>query len=195
MTEPQGFLDEDSIVIGSVGRMAAVKDFPNLVRAFLLILEKEPAARARLRLAIIGDGVDRQKCMDMLRQAGLAELGWFPGERGDIAELMREMDIFVLPSLGEGISNTILEAMCSGLPVVATRVGGNVELLKENVTGRLVPPGQPEALAAALLEYFRNPYLLRRHGEAARRQIEATFTMQAMTTGYVAVYDKVLRRA
>jgi sugar transferase (PEP-CTERM/EpsH1 system associated) len=191
---PPGFLDADSILVGSVGRMAAVKDYPNLVRAFLLLLEREPAARSRLRLLIVGDGVDRQKCMNMLQQAGVAELGWFPGERSDIAELMREMDIFVLPSLGEGISNTILEAMCSGLPVVATRVGGNLELVKEGVTGKLVPPATPEALADALLDYYRNPSMLCDHGEAARRQIEETFTMQAMTRGYVDVYDKVLRR-
>jgi sugar transferase (PEP-CTERM/EpsH1 system associated) len=191
-TAPDGFLIDDAIVIGSVGRMAAVKDFPNLVRAFLLMLQKEPSASARLRLLIVGDGVDRHPCIDMVRKAGLQDLAWFPGERADIPELMRAMDIFVLPSLGEGISNTILEAMCTGLPVVATRVGGNVELVNEGVTGRLVSPDDPRALADTLLDYYRKPELISIHGKAARSDIESRFTMQAMTAGYVDVYDKVL---
>jgi sugar transferase (PEP-CTERM/EpsH1 system associated) len=193
-TGPDGFFTQDAIVVGSVGRMAAVKDFPNLVRAFQLMLEREPAARARLRLLIVGEGIHRQTCIEMVQRSGLADLAWFPGERADIAELMRAMDIFVLPSLGEGISNTILEAMSTGLPVVATRVGGNVELIREGVTGKLVPPGEPERLAEALLDYYRRPELLHHHGETARRLIESSFAMQAMTAGYVEVYDKVLRR-
>jgi sugar transferase (PEP-CTERM/EpsH1 system associated) len=191
---PDGFFTDDAIVVGSVGRMATVKDFPSLVRAFLLMLEKEPAARARLRLLIVGDGVDRQTCIDMINRAGLQELAWFPGERADIPDMMRAMDIFVLPSLGEGISNTILEAMCSGLPVVATRVGGNVELVKEGVTGKLIPSGAPEVLAQTLLEYYKEPEMVSSQGKAARDMIETRFTMRAMTEGYVEVYDKVLRQ-
>lgn len=190
---PTGFITDDAIVIGSVGRMAAVKDYPSLVQAFLLLLEQAPEARTRMRLLIVGDGVDRQKCLDMLQQAGMQELAWFPGERADIADLMRLMDVFVLPSLGEGISNTILEAMCSGLPVVATRVGGNVELVKEDVTGKLVPTADPETLKDVLLDYYENPGMISRQSKAARREIETGFSMQAMTRGYIDVYDKVLR--
>jgi sugar transferase (PEP-CTERM/EpsH1 system associated) len=195
MAGPKGFFTNDAIVIGSVGRMAAVKDFPNLVRAFAMMIEKEPAARAELRLLIVGDGVDRQACMELIQKAGLQDQAWFPGERSDIAELMRAMDLFVLPSLGEGISNTILEAMCSGLPVVATRVGGNMELVRDGVTGKLAPPAEPGALADALLDYYRNVCMLARHGKAARQQIESSFTMDAMTKGYLAVYDKALEQA
>lgn len=193
-TGPQGFFTEDAFVIGSVGRMAAVKDYPSLVRAFLMLLEKEPASRERLRLLIVGEGDSRRKCLDLLREAGAEALAWLPGERADIPELMRAMDLFVLPSLGEGISNTILEAMSSGLPVVATRVGGNVELVEEGRTGKLVPPGEPEVLADTLLAYYRNPEMLRSHGKAARQEIEARFSMKAMAEGYLEVYDKVLRR-
>jgi glycosyltransferase involved in cell wall biosynthesis len=105
------------------------------------------------------------------------------------------MDLFVLPSLGEGISNTILEAMSTGLPVVATRVGGNAELVEEGMTGMLVPSGSATALAGAMQEYYRNPELLVEHGRAARRQVETRFSMEAMMSGYLEVYDKVLRRA
>lgn len=189
---PKGFFSEDAFVIGSVGRMAAVKDYPSLVRAFLMVLEKEPASRKRLRLLIVGDGASRQECLDMLGEAGAEALAWLPGERSDIPELMRAMDLFVLPSLGEGISNTILEAMASGLPVVATRVGGNVELVKEALTGKLVPPGEPEPMASAITEYYRNPELLGSHGKTARQEIEAHFSMEAMVRGYLGAYDGVL---
>src|SRR5665647_3124550 len=99
---PPGFFRDNSIVIGSVGRMAAVKDYPNLVQAFLTL-------RDRLRLLIVGDGESRATCLQLLEQQGAGQLAWLPGERTDIPELMTAMDIFVLPSLGEGISNTILE--------------------------------------------------------------------------------------
>ena len=189
---PPGFFTENAFVIGSVGRMASVKNYPGLIQAFLALLE-EPAARERFRLLIVGEGSSRQECIEMLREAGAEALAWFPGERADIPELMNTMDLFVLPSLGEGISNTILEAMATGLPVVATNVGGNVELVKEGLTGILVPPGEPAAMAQAILQYHRNPDLIIKHGKAARQQIEASFSMEAMTNGYLQVYDKALR--
>jgi sugar transferase (PEP-CTERM/EpsH1 system associated) len=190
---PQGFFTEKAFVIGSVGRMAAVKDYPSLVQVFLILLKKEPALRNRLRLLIVGEGDSRSECIEMLREAGAETLAWLPGERADIPELMRAMDLFVLPSLGEGISNTILEAMSSGLPVVATKVGGNIELVKEGCTGKLVPPGALETMAEAISVYYRSPELLDSHGKAARKQIESRFSMEAMTNGYLEVYDKVLR--
>lgn len=174
--------------------MADVKNYPCLIEAFLLLLKEIPAAHERLRLLIVGEGSTRQHCIDRLREAGAEALAWFPGERADIPELMRAMDLFVLPSLGEGISNTILEAMATGLPVVATRVGGNGELVEEGVTGRLVPSGSAHAMTAAMLEYYKNPGLLVEQGQAARRRIETSFSMDAMTSGYLEVYDKVLRR-
>ena len=191
---PQGFFTENTFVIGSVGRMASVKNYPSLIQAFLMLLKEEPAAREQCRLVIVGEGTSRRECIDMLREAGAEALAWFPGERADIPELMRAMDLFVLPSLGEGISNTILEAMSTGLTVVATSVGGNVELVKEELTGMLVPPEMPSVLMAAIQKYYRNPDLVIQHGKAARRQIEAGFSMEAMTKGYLQVYDKALRR-
>lgn len=190
---PEGFITENTFVIGSVGRMADVKDYPSLIRAFLMLLKKAPSAHEQFRLLIVGEGNSRRQCSDMLREAGAEALAWFPGERTDIPELMRAMDLFVLPSLGEGISNTILEAMSTGLPVVATNVGGNVELVKEGLTGMLVPPGVPAAITEAILQYHRNPDLIVKHGKAARQQIEASFSMEAMTKGYLQVYDKALR--
>ena len=191
---PPGFADGEHIVVGSVGRMAAVKDFPTLVRAFLDVIAARPELRARLRLVIAGDGQSRQTCQALADQAGAGDIVWLPGERADVPELMRNFDLFVLPSLGEGISNTILEAMASGLSVVATRVGGNPELVEEGVTGRLIPPGDPKALAQALLDYVDDPARINRQGRAARARVEANFSMDAMVRGYLGVYDEVLAR-
>jgi len=191
---PPGFYGDDCIIIGSVGRMAEVKDYPNLVLAFISLLERAPTHRERLRLLIVGEGESRSKCIELLKQHGAGSLAWFPGERANIPELMAAMDIFVLPSLGEGISNTILEAMATGLPVIATKVGGNLELVHEGKTGFLVPPADPGAMAEAMLRYVSNPDLRHRHGLAARDIIDHQFSMEAMTQGYLSVYDRVLMK-
>lgn len=191
---PPGFFRDDNIVIGSVGRMAAVKDYPNLVLAFLRLLKLAPALRNRLRLLIVGDGESRATCLQLLEQQGAGQLAWLPGERADIPELMAAMDIFVLPSLGEGISNTILEAMATGLPVIATRVGGNLELVHVGATGFLVPPADPDAMAQALLNYVHDADQRHVHGHAARAIIDRQFSMDAMVQGYLSVYDRILKQ-
>ncbi|MDP2025310.1 TIGR03088 family PEP-CTERM/XrtA system glycosyltransferase [Sulfuriferula sp.] len=189
---PAGFAPDDALVFGSVGRMAEVKDYPTLVRAFLRLLELQPDARQRARLVIVGEGVARAPCLALLKEAGAGALAWLPGQRHDIAELMRAMDVFVLPSLGEGISNTILEAQASGLPVVATAVGGNVELVQDGSNGTLVRVGDVETMAQALLNYFNDPQMTARQGQAARQKIECKFSLDAMTQAYEQVYDQVL---
>jgi sugar transferase (PEP-CTERM/EpsH1 system associated) len=192
---PSGFAGNGEIVIGSVGRMAEVKDYPALVRAFLRLLDAEPAWRDRIRLVILGDGPAREPCLRLLEEAGAASRAWLPGERRDVSVLMQSFDVFVLPSLGEGISNTILEAMACGLPVVATRVGGNPELVEERVTGTLVPSENPEALADALAAYIRDPERRREEGARARRRTEQRFSINAMVAGYLSAYDAALSGA
>jgi sugar transferase (PEP-CTERM/EpsH1 system associated) len=189
---PEDFLGAAECVIGSVGRMAAVKDYPTLVRAFIRLLDAVPDGRRRLRLVIVGDGESRAECERLLAEARVSALAWLPGPRDDVPELMRALDVFVLPSLGEGISNTILEAMSTGLPVAASRVGGNPELVRERETGSLFPAGDAEALAQALLPYVTDPGLRRTQGTAARRRIEAEFSMDAMVRAYDDLYARVL---
>ena len=142
---------------------------------------------------LVGDGPLRSECSSLLESANAGNLAWLPGERSDVPELMRSMDLFVLPSLGEGISNTILEAMASGLPVVATRVGGNPELVLEDRTGTLVPASDPDALMQAIHRYLCDPDLAPAYGRAARAHVEASFSWNSMVTGYMGVYDKLLR--
>jgi len=188
------FAGAGTVVIGTVGRMQAVKDQLTLVRAFVRVLELRPDLRQRLRLAIIGDGALRAPALDLLRQAGILDLAWLPGERADIAAIMRGFDVFVLPSLAEGISNTILEAMATGLPIIATQVGGNPELLEEGRIALLVPADDPQAMADAILVYADEAAKRAQHGAAGRAAVEARFSIDTMVRAYMEIYDRVLRR-
>ena len=171
---PEGFLPPEAFVIGTVGRMETVKNQPLLVNAFLRLLDLLPNARERARLVMIGNGALREESQRLLRAAQAEPLAWLPGERGDIPEIMRALDVFVLPSLAEGVSNTILEAMASGLPVVATRVGGNPELIEDGETGQLVPSSDPDTMAKALESYMLNPKQAIQHGQAGRKEDRKT---------------------
>ncbi len=185
----------DLWVVGTVGRLQSVKDQVTLARAFVRALELAPAARDRLRLVIAGDGPLRAQVEQVLDAAGVRDLAWLAGARNDVPELMRGLDAFVLPSIAEGISNTILEAMATALPIVATKVGGNGELLDDQVTGRLVPAQDPDAMARALLDDFqRRPAAVRR-GVAARLEVERKFSLDQMVAAYGDLYERLLVRA
>ena len=179
-------------LVGTVGRMQAVKDQTLLAHAFVRTLDLAPELRACLRLAMVGDGPLRAESLAILERAGVAELAWLPGERHDIPEVLRAFDCFVLPSLAEGISNTILEAMASALPVIATRVGGNPELVEENATGWLVPAGDAESLAQAIVAAARKPAQAAAAGALGRAAVERRFSLDAMVGAYRALYDYLL---
>ncbi len=179
-------------LIGTVGRMAAVKDQTLLARAFVRALALQPMFAERARLVMVGDGPLRAAAQAVLAEAGAAHLAWLPGERGDVAEVMRGLNCFVLPSLAEGISNTILEAMASALPVVATRVGGNAELVDDGRTGCVVPAADPEPMAQALLRLWQNPQQADAMGQAGRAEVERRFSLQAMVAAYQGLYDQQL---
>lgn len=188
------FAHPDSIVFGAVGRMVEVKDYPMLTRAFIKMVRQQPERAERARLVIIGEGPARSVCLDLLKAENLAHLAWMPGERHDIEEIMQVFDVFVLPSKNEGISNTILEALASGLPVIATAVGGNVELVEDGINGTLVEPGDVAGMAQALLSYLDAPARVAELGRNARRQAEQRFSIPAMAEAYAAVYDQTLGR-
>jgi sugar transferase (PEP-CTERM/EpsH1 system associated) len=187
---PPGFADADSVVVGSVGRLEPVKDQLTLVRAFTELCQRRPQDK-RLRLVLIGDGSLRQALESLVAQGGIRERVWLAGSADNVTQLLNAMDVFVLPSLAEGISNTILEAMACGLPVVATRVGGNEELMVENETGFLVPRADPGAMADALLTYLDDDTLRARHGAAARCRVEKHFSIHGMVNQYLGVYDEL----
>ena len=182
----------NGFVVGTVGRMEAVKDQLTLVKAFIRLCGMPGGKGAPPFLVLIGEGSLREPAETLLRDAGFLDRAWFAGSRDDVADLLRAIDLFVLPSINEGISNTVIEAMATGLPVVATRVGGNPELVVEGQTGTMVPPRAVDALAGVLRNYVENPRLCVQHGTAGRFRAVEMFSMRAMVDGYLSVYDEVL---
>jgi glycosyltransferase involved in cell wall biosynthesis len=168
----------------SVARLSPEKDIETLLEATAIAVREEPS----FRVEIAGDGV----CMPILRQRAreLALEGHvrFLGQLRDVPALLRRARLFVLSSISEGISLTLLEAMARGLPVVATRVGGNPEVVVDRETGLLVPARDPVELAQALLQLHRDPDACRRMGFAARERVEGCFDVRLMVQEYELLY-------
>jgi len=182
-------------LVGTVGRMQPVKNQLLLARAFVRALAGAPALRSRLRLVMIGDGPLRAEAQALLAAAGCADLAWLPGERSDVPDVMRTLQAFVLPSLAEGVSNTILEAMACGLPVVATPVGANAELVRHEATGLVLPPGFDEGpMAGAIIRLATDPVAAAAWGAQGRQDVVQRFSMAAMAERYAGVYDRLLGR-
>ncbi len=184
---PANFMAKDTIIIGTVGRLAEVKDPLNLLHGFYQL--RHHPKFAQLRLVFVGHGCLYEQLKQQVQDYHFASQVWLAGCRSDIADLMNNFDIFVLPSKGEGISNTILEAMACGLPVVATDVGGNRELV-QSTTGQLVVAADPKAIASALQIYIDDPVLRIQHAGEARVRIEQDFSLSAMVSAYLRIYQK-----
>ena len=181
-------------IVGTVGRMQTVKDQVMLAQAFALALAQAPGLRSSLRLVMVGEGPLRAQAQSVLELAGVSDLAWLPGERNDVADILRGLHAFALPSLAEGVSNTILEAMASGLPVIATAVGGNAELVVPGETGELVSAADPQAMARCLVALASGPARARSLGQAGRLRVQDHFSMRAMMSTYQLVYDQQMRR-
>lgn len=175
--------------IGTVGRIDRIKNHAGLLDAFQLLIERFPAPQFDIRLAIVGDGPLLQTLRDRVASNAWADRVFLPGACADIANVMRSFTVFVLPSLSEATPVTILEAMATALPVVASRVGGVPQLVLDQYTGLLVPPADPEALANALSAYVRDPQLRARHGAAGRSHVLAHYSIDKMVAGYDALYS------
>jgi len=182
-------------LVGTVGRMQPIKDQVMLAHAFVQAISMAPELKTRMRLVMVGDGPLRNQVQEVLAAAGVAGLAWLPGERVDVPEIMRGLHAFALPSLSEGISNSILEAMASGLPVIATAVGGNADLVVQGQTGYIVSPADPQAMAQKIVALTSNPGQARNMGQAGRQRAKDTFSMQGMVSTYQTMYDQQLSRA
>ena len=189
---PPGFLPDGCRVVGTVGRLAAVKDQQTLIRALGHIFRESPMQRHTLRCILVGEGPERPALERCIAEQGLGDTVWLAGDREDIPELLACLDVFVLPSLGEGISNTVLEAMATGLPVIATRVGGNPELVDHGVSGLLVPAGDAAALAQAMGELLDDPARCEQMGRMALQRARTTFDWDTTVAEYLQVYDELL---
>lgn len=180
------------LIVGTVGRLDPIKNQESLLRALRSICDNHPSLGRRVKLVIVGDGPLRGNLESASQSLGLADRVAFTGARSDTPEQFRAMDLFVLPSLNEGISNTILEAMATGLPVVAARVGGNPEVVEDGITGTLYDADAGSGLEAAVMHYLSRPDLRCRHGAAGRVRAVKTFGLDAMVQNYLDLYDELL---
>jgi len=159
-----------------------------LVRAMPRILARYPDAR----LTLAGDGTCRDSLMELVQELGVRDRVAFLGHREDVPALLQEADVFVLPSRSEAFPNSIMEAMAAGVPVIASDVGGIPELVRDGVTGRLVPPGDVDALANALLALLDNPRQVEEFGRAGRGTIQQTYSFDRMVEQFQTLYDTEL---
>lgn len=184
-------LDDKSVVIGSVGRLVPIKDHTTLLKAAEILIERGMS----VQVLLVGSGPELAKHQEYVAASPrLSGRVVFAGVASDVAPLLNAMDIFVLPSLSEGMSNTLLEAMASSLPVAATRVGGNPELIEDGHSGCLFEPGNVMALAAILERMGRDAIVRQEIGQAARQRVVDHFSLQGMIDSYRTLYVELARK-
>ncbi len=169
------------------GRLHPQKNLPLLLEAWT-----EVARRSTANLILVGPGNDRQNLAAMAESLGIADRVQFTGAVDDPSEYLRAADVFVLPSLAEGMSNSLLEAMATALPCVVSGIAGNTDLIDDGRTGRLVGEPTPASWSRALLELLEDPAEAQRLGSAARRRIDDSFALPVVVDRYVDLYRRMI---
>lgn len=191
---PVSFHSPDVVRVGTVGRLQPVKDQATLLRGFVAARAMSPRG-GDLRLVIVGGGPLEAELKALAQSLGVAEVCHFAGDRSDVARVLEGLHLFVLPSLNEGISNTILEAMACAVPAIVTAVGGNVELVPNGEVGMHIRPRDEDALARILCNYVADPALRLTHARAARQRAVQRYSLSTMVSAYQGLYDRLLGRA
>ena len=171
-----------------IGRLDYLKGVHNLIQAFNGLIEEGMNAY----LEIVGDGPDREKLENLARDLDINDYICFRGEIKGVVSLLQESTMFVLPSLSEGLSNVILEAMACGLPVVSTRVGGTTDIIQDGINGMLVEPDNVGQLSNTMKQLLKNKKLTEQLGNEARKTVEIKFSMEQVVTKYLKLYDQLL---
>ena len=188
-------LPTDAPVVAVVSRLSRLKGLEQFLKAAVHVRRRFPAAR----FLIVGDTNPSERAYwtvltDLTRQLGLGDRVVWAGMRTDVPAILASVTVAVMPSLNEALSNVLLESMAAGAPVVATRVGGTPEAVDDGVNGRLVPPGEPVALANAICELLANPELAARLGFAARQSVVERFSIARMVVATEQLYMSLLER-
>jgi len=180
---------KEDLILGNVGNLREVKDHHTLILSFSKVSPFFPQAK----LLIIGEGELKSNLLKLRAELGLENKVSLLGHRDDIPSLLNLMDVFILSSRLEGCSISILEAMASGKPVIATRVGGNPELVLEGKTGFLVPSAEPEKLAETIIQLLKDEKLRKKMGEEGRKRVMEKFSKESMVKNYEELYSQILR--
>jgi glycosyltransferase involved in cell wall biosynthesis len=189
--DPALWLDPSAPLAVYTGRLHDRKGLIHLVAAWPAVLERRPDAR----LWLVGDGSYRRQLIDLIGDLGLAGRVHLTGAFDDVEDVLLAADAFVLPSLEEGMSVALLEAMARGLPVVATNIPANAVLIENGRHGRLVPKEDAGALAAAVLELWDDPQRAARWGEQAQQRVGAEFSLDKMVNDHLVLFERLLSSA
>lgn len=176
--------DINNIIIGAVGRLTRVKDHYTLIKAF----EKVKKINKNVVLVIIGGGELKEEMMEYIEKNGLNECVKLLGDRSDVYQLLGGMDVYAVSSISEGHSIALLEACAAALPIVATEVGGNGEIVQRGVNGLLVPPQNPDAMAEGLMSLIGDPDKRNKMGNAGRMRVEQYGSVDVMAKRYNKIY-------
>jgi glycosyltransferase involved in cell wall biosynthesis len=177
----------DVPVVGNVAALTGHKDQATLLAAAARVVARLP----EVRFLIVGEGELRGRLEALSRELGLERRCVFAGFRADLDRLIPAFTVFCLSSHMEGLGTSLLDAMAFGVPVVATAAGGIPEAVTDGVTGRLVPPRDPDALAAALVEVLADPARRAAWGRAGRQRFEERFTADRMVEATLATYTEL----
>lgn len=177
-------LPKNSVLVGSVGRLHEIKGYKHLVRAAKILTEKN----SNIFFVIAGDGVEKESTSRQIIESGLSSRFYLLGTRNDVPNILSSLDIFVLPSLSEGTSLALLEAMSYGLPIIATDVGNNSKLIPNEKHGFLVKPKNPEEISHCVRKIIDNNLFKSFHFEN-RRLIKDFYSFEKMMKKYLAIYS------
>jgi len=180
-------ISPEEIVLGCVARLDPVKDLISLLKGYKIAQKCKP----NISLIIVGNGPCMEQIKKYANKFKFKNKIVFTGMRNDIPKLLKLMDIYVQTSLYEGMSNTILEAMAAGLPVIATSVGGNNEIVINKKTGILIPPKNLEALSKAIICLYVDPEKRKEYGKHGHLRVKHSFSMEKMVTSYQDLYDNL----
>ena len=183
-------LSDDEVVVGCVGRLVELKNHLGLIRQWPAVLARHP----RARLLLIGEGPLRPQIEQLIGELGLGDRVTLVGIRSDVAQLLPGLDVFALPSFTEGVSIALLEACATGLPALASRVGGNVEVIQDGRTGRLFDVQNPDDLRNALTQLVSDASLRQTWGQAARAWVQTNASLSALCAQYDRLYDESATR-
>jgi len=170
------------------GRLDYMKGVHILLEGFKQLRDE----MKNVQLTIVGDGPDRERLLNLSREKGIFDAVNFCGEAAEIVSYLQKSSVFVLPSFSEGLSNVLLEAMACGLPVVATRVGGTIDLIEDGVNGILIEPENSRQLYQAVKKILQDEVLAKTIGAQARKTVEEAFSMESVTEQYVSLYQTLM---
>lgn len=184
-------ITERDVVVGNVSRLVPIKDHMTLIYAFRQVVQRVPYAK----LLIVGDGPLKNKLLELRDKLGLEDSIKFLGFQRNIPDLLKVFDIFAfssIPSIKEGLSISVLEAMASGLPVVSTGINGTAEAVIDGQTGIIVPPGEPQVMSEAICRLLFNSAEAKCMGEKGRERVKQHFSFEKMIGEYESIYDSIV---